>query len=89
MMRLMSGLMPSCREVSELVSLSMDKQPPLRRRIAARMHLWMCALCRRYEKQLHLIRKGTQLYASPEANAGDALSPEARARLQRKLSAKH
>lgn len=86
MMRLMARVMPSCQEISEMVSASMDRELPLRKRIAIRMHVYMCALCRRYEKQLHLLRKGFRLYADPQGNTTErSLSPAAKERLQKAL----
>ena len=89
MMRLMVRVMPSCKEISQLVSASMDEKLPLRKRLSIRLHLVMCDLCRRYEKQLHLLRGGGRHYANPEENEiEDSLSSEARERLQRKLTSR-
>lgn len=87
MMRLMARIMPSCKEISQLVSASMDCKLPLRKRLSIRLHLLMCSLCRRYEKQLQLLRGGTRHYANPDENeVEDSLSPAARERLERKLT---
>jgi len=89
MMRLMVRVMPSCKDISELVSQGMDTQLPLMKRLSIRLHVSMCSLCRRYEKQLHMLRVGTHHYASPDENqVQESLSPEARERLQRKLSSR-
>lgn len=86
MMRLMARVMPSCKDVSEMVSESMDRKLPLRKRLGIRMHISMCHLCRRYEKQLRLLREGTRRYANPEENtAQKSLSPAARERLKQAL----
>lgn len=42
MMRLMARLMPSCRDITALVSESMDRKLPLRQRMSIRVHLAMC-----------------------------------------------
>ena len=90
MMRVMARLMPSCKEISQLVSAAMDEMLPLRKRLSIRLHLLMCDLCRRYERQLHLLRGGSEHYANPDKNeVEDSLSPEARERLQRKLTSNH
>jgi Putative zinc-finger len=84
--RLIVRVMPSCRDVSELVSRAMDERLSLRKRLSIRLHLSMCSLCRRYEKQLRLLRQATQHYADPEENEVEAsLSPEAKARLEKAL----
>lgn len=87
MMRLMARFMPSCKDVSELISLAIDSRLPLRKRLSIRLHVSMCGFCRRYEKQLHLLRRGFTCYADPEQNKAEkSLSPEARARLEKAMS---
>ena len=86
MMRLMARVMPSCKDVSALVSQSMDRRLPLMKRLSIRLHVSMCSLCRRYEKQLRLLREGTGHYANPEENAiEESLSPAASERLKKAL----
>lgn len=43
--------MMTCREVTALAHDRLDGVPP-RRRLAMRLHLWMCAHCRRALRQL-------------------------------------
>ena len=87
MMRLMVRVMPSCRDISQLISNGMDRNLPLRKRLSIRLHVSMCGLCRRYEKQLHLLRAGVGHYADPEANAVEkSLSPEAKEKLGKALA---
>jgi hypothetical protein len=86
MMRAMARMMPSCKEIAALVSENMDRQLPIRQRLPIRFHVMMCSLCRRYEKQLHLLRHGAHHYADPDENeVGESLSPEAKGRLQQVL----
>jgi hypothetical protein len=86
MMRFMARLMPSCKETAALISGNMDRQLPGRRRFSIRVHVMMCSLCRRYEKQLHLLRGGMHRYADPdESEVGESLSPAAKERLQQVL----
>lgn len=86
MMRLMVRVMPSCRDISQLISDGMDRKLPLRKRLSIRLHVSMCGLCRRYEKQLHLLREGTHHYADPDENEVEkSLSPEAKEKLQKAL----
>ncbi|MDA1274552.1 MAG: zf-HC2 domain-containing protein [Verrucomicrobia bacterium] len=81
--------MPSCKEISELVSASMDGNLPMRRRLSIRFHILMCSFCRRYEKQLLLLRIGTKHYAEPDENPVEAsLSAAASERLKRALERK-
>lgn len=48
--------MLTCREASKRVSLSMDQKLPVHLRIGLWFHLAMCRYCRRFRKQLHIIR---------------------------------
>ncbi|MCP3898481.1 MAG: zf-HC2 domain-containing protein [Desulfobacteraceae bacterium] len=45
----------NCKDVSSLISRSLDKKLPLSTRLGIKFHLMMCKLCRRYEKQLLII----------------------------------
>ncbi len=42
----------NCKDVSSLISRSLDKKLPISTRLGIKFHLMMCKLCRRYEKQL-------------------------------------
>ena len=44
--------MLSCKDVSKLVSESLEHPLPFRKRLGVRMHLMMCSLCRRYQRQM-------------------------------------
>lgn len=87
MMRLMVRVMPSCRDISQDISGGMDRDLPLRKRLSIRLHVSMCRFCRRYEKQLHLLREGVGHYADPEANVVEkSLSPAAKEKFERALA---
>jgi len=45
-----------CRDVSRMVSESMDRELPWQKRMGIRLHLMMCRLCTRHKKQLEMIR---------------------------------
>ena len=49
--------MISCRDVSTLVSSDSLEGQPLRRRLAARMHLLMCRACRRFAAGAAVVRQ--------------------------------
>ena len=86
MMRIMVRVMPSCKDISALISEGMDRNLPLRKRLSIRLHVSMCGLCRRYEKQLHLLRESVSHYADPENNVVEkSLSPAAKERLEKAL----
>lgn len=85
-MRLLARLMPSCRDVAAWVSEGMDHRLPPGKRLSLRLHLLVCKLCRRYERQLRLLREGAARYGKPEENpVAPSLSAAARQRLQSKL----
>lgn len=87
LMPVMSILTPTCEVVSQKLSYSMDKPLPLSDRIKIRLHLMVCELCTRYEKQLKAMRKMLDLHADEinQANENIKLSPEARARIKQTI----
>jgi hypothetical protein len=52
----MSGKL-SCRDVSRLVSESMDHRLPISQTVEMKMHLFMCKFCSRFKKQVHSIQQ--------------------------------
>jgi hypothetical protein len=54
--------MLNCKQVTQLVSDSMDKRIGLSTRIQLWMHLWMCGLCSRFRRaMLRIHREGRLL----------------------------
>jgi hypothetical protein len=54
--------MRTCREVSRLISESMDRRLPFGQRVGLRIHISMCRFCSRYRRQLILIREAMRRY---------------------------
>lgn len=80
--------MLSCKEVSRLVSRSLDHPLPIGNRLAVRMHLMICKLCSRYRRQLLFLRQATRhLPEHLDATAAPPLSDEAKQRIRAKLDA--
>ncbi len=81
--------MLSCKDVTRLISESMDASLPIGKRIGVRIHLLMCRFCARYERQLLLIREtARRLAETPEGPgdpSGETLSLEARDRIRKSL----
>lgn len=81
--------MLSCKDVTRLVSESMDRSLPPGKRIGVRIHLLLCRFCARYERQLLLIRETVRLFVAeeekPRGAQGDALSAEAKERIRNSL----
>lgn len=73
----------NCREVTYMVSESLDRKLPIAQRMGIRMHLFMCKFCTRFRRQLLTLSKMSKFYGAHEAQLEPsvALSPEARARI--------
>ncbi|MBD3333202.1 zf-HC2 domain-containing protein [candidate division GN15 bacterium] len=56
-------MLPSCEEVGQMVSESLDRRLSLPERIQVKLHLAMCALCRRYASQLVFLHKALHRHA--------------------------
>jgi len=50
---------PSCTRVVRLISDALERPPDWRTRLTMRMHYLVCCYCRRYEKQVHRLRRFT------------------------------
>ena len=81
--------MLSCKDVTRLLSESMDRSLPLGKRIGVRFHLLICKFCARYERQLLLIREIVRRLAGAEEAAGgmlgEPLPEESKERIRRSL----
>jgi len=69
----------SCKQISGMISESMDRKLSLSQRMGIRFHLMMCKLCTRYQKQLLFIREALR----PSTSSG--LSSEGRNRIRKNL----
>ena len=80
--------MPSCKEVSRLVSESMEMKLPLRKRIGLWIHLSMCRLCKGFARQLRVIQAAAKEHGESEDDtslADATLSDDARERIRRAM----
>jgi len=75
----------SCKQISRLISESMDRKLPLSRRMGIRFHLMMCNLCRRYKKQLLFIRSLVKKNDLKNEFFCQALPDDARKRIKKEL----
>lgn len=80
--------MLTCKDASRLVSHSQERPLSFRERWGLRIHLWMCANCRRFERQIGLMRRLLRQSARrSEAEVADLeLSAEARERISKALA---
>jgi hypothetical protein len=82
-------MMLNCREASRLASESLDHRLPMRSLLAMRIHLLICRFCRRYLRQIRLIRE--MLHLSDEELKGTSegstltLSREAKERIRERI----
>lgn len=74
------SMLPSCREVSRLLSEAHESGRPLGMHV--RIHLGICGVCRRVLAQFAVLRHG----AARAPEEGPSLSSEAKARLRRFLN---
>lgn len=82
---------PVCKDITRLVSESMDRRLPVSTRLTLRLHLMICTACAEYCRQLRQIRQALRHSAtkSEEQNPHTSgLSPTAIARLKEALRAK-
>ncbi len=81
--------MLSCKDVTRLLSDSMDHSLPFGKTIGVRLHLVICKFCARYERQLLLIRETARRLVAREETRGESpgerLSEEARDRIRKSL----
>lgn len=80
-----SEIFVSCRRATELLSKSHDAPLTSRERLALRLHLLLCGWCRRYGRQIALVRDALRQDAATLEPRGPALSPAARERIRRAL----
>ena len=70
-----------CREITKLVSESMERPLPWYRRLEVRVHLMMCGLCRGFAKHAKLLRNALRRHPERFEMSEDelpGLSSEAR-----------
>ena len=78
--------MLNCRQVTRLVSQSMDAKLPWYRSLAVRFHLLYCVWCRRYASQVQFLRKAANGLAMETQNASaSTLSPDAKEQMRKRL----
>lgn len=81
--------MLSCKEVTHLVSESLDRKLPLWQRLMVRLHLLMCKFCSRFQRQMFFLRDAVRQHSGTddlEETSFPGLSPEARERIKQTLT---
>lgn len=78
--------MLNCRQVTQLVSQSMDTRLRWHERAVVRLHLLYCVWCRRYASQIRFLRKAArELADGADQQAPEKLPSEARAKIRDRL----
>jgi len=77
----------NCKEVTRMLSDSLDRELSFHQRVGLRMHLLMCKFCSRYRKQLLFLRETIRLHAAlgEDVEPSTTLPPEARERIKRHI----
>jgi hypothetical protein len=78
--------MKSCSRAAELISQSLESPLPWRDRLALRVHLALCGLCRRFHCQLELLQRAGRV-ADEHARPDATLPEDARDRIRTALRA--
>ncbi len=73
-----------CKDISKLISQSLDRKLPMRLRMEIRVHLMMCSICRTYRKRVLFIQAVLRRAPALPSDAGTSrnLSPEAENRIK-------
>ena len=58
--------MPSCKEVTRLVSQGLDRELGFSERTALRLHFAICRGCRAFNQQMEFLRRAMRRLAEPE-----------------------
>lgn len=85
----LARITPACKEMTRLLSESMDRSLPLMIRVTMRLHILICKWCKLYQHQLLFVRNAVQHYPE-KVNGSDTfpptgLSSEAEKRLKEAL----
>lgn len=83
----MKHWMFNCKEVTRMLSDSLDRELSFHQRVGLRMHLLMCKFCSRYQRQLLFLRETMHLHAkhSEDMEPLIKLPPKARERIERTI----
>jgi hypothetical protein len=84
--------LPNCKDVSLVMSQSLDRKLSWRESIEMKLHAAICVWCKRYLEQLHWMRSSVRSKRSgdeqPASVAAGGLNSEAKERMKRLLNQK-
>ncbi len=74
--------MLTCKQASQLLSQSLDRQLSARERFALRLHLLICKYCKRFGQQIRILRMALKkMSASAENDENIRLPSDVRVRI--------
>lgn len=82
-------MLPSCKEVVQMLSENMDQPIMGYRKFKLKLHLIMCKHCRRYGEQLELADKTFEVIVDKQAEDAGEVNPELREQLLAEFRALH
>lgn len=77
--------MLNCKQASALMSRAMDENLPLGKKMALRVHLFICDGCTNFSSQISLLRKAARSFRERPPGKDLHLSDEARQRIHRAI----
>ena len=79
--------MYSCKDVSQLLSKSMDRSLPFYQRVLIRLHLFMCKYCSRLKEHFEVLRTAIrhEELSGNELDASREISHDGKERLKKFL----
>lgn len=79
--RLVRKILPSCKDVTELISRSLETKLSWHENLKLKHHLWVCVPCNRYLSHLKFIRRVFEI----EGHKAPTLSSEASEKIKNAL----
>lgn len=77
--------MPNCKEMTKLISDSLERKMSFRQLLELWVHIMMCGMCRRFRSNILELRKrvrGSTDLLEPADSVSTRIPPETKARLE-------
>lgn len=82
--------MLSCKDASQIISQSLDRQLTMRERFAVKLHLLICKYCKQFNQQLQTIRAALKLTSTAIENDDTIKMPsETKKRLMQSIESSY
>lgn len=79
--------MLTCKQASQLVSISLDRPLSWSERLQLKLHLLLCNACRRFNQQLQMLRAVLRLTRNQiENDSSIQLPADAKTRIEREIT---